>query len=156
MVKSIICRDYNGKEYTFREHEYIDHESVYGVIVEDGKILLVEHPVSKGWEFPGGGVEYNEDTPTALRREIKEETNLETSGEITLIKSTTEYYYDLGTREPWKSVRNFYTISSYTGNLRTSGNNDDVSRAQFIDFETLGEINLTDTVKDVIETVSGL
>jgi 8-oxo-dGTP pyrophosphatase MutT (NUDIX family) len=150
---NIVCYDYNGKEYSFNEQEYIDHESVYGAIIDSDTLLLVEHPTSKRWEFPGGGVEKGEDTFTALSREIKEETDLNISGEIVLVKSLIEYYYDLGAHEPWKSVRNFYTISHYSGKLRSDGNDDDVSRARFINRESLSEMNLTETTKEVARIV---
>lgn len=154
MSAAIICHDYNGKEYSFNEQDYIDHESVYGAIVDGGKLLLVEHPTSKRWEFPGGGVEKNEDTFTALSREFKEETDLSISGEIVFIKSIIEYYYDLGVHQPWRSARSFYRVSSYSGELRSDGNGDDVSRAQFITLENLNKMKFTDTTKDIIRIVS--
>jgi len=41
------------------------------------------------WVFPGGKVEYGEDTITALKREIKEETNLN----IKILEKISEYEY---------------------------------------------------------------
>lgn len=153
MDRTIVCRDYNGKEYSFSEKEYINHESVYGAIVEKGSLLLVEHPTSKRWEFPGGGIEKGENTFAALSREIEEETGLTISGEITLIKRFVEYYYDIGACEPWRSARSFYAISQYSGELRSNGNDDDVSRAQFVNQENLNTINLTEAVKEAANLV---
>ena len=51
--------------------------TVDGIIIREGKILLVErryHP--KGWALPGGFVEYGESTDDAVKREINEETGL--------------------------------------------------------------------------------
>ena len=50
------------------------------VIVENGKLLLVERAVepSKGkWSVPGGSVEWGEPQAEALKREVREETGLE-------------------------------------------------------------------------------
>lgn len=47
-----------------------------GVIIKDGKVLLVKHQTEDevGWVFPGGRVEENESLVEALVRECKEET----------------------------------------------------------------------------------
>jgi len=52
---------------------------VAAIIIQDGRILLIRH--KKGphtyWLLPGGGVEYGEALDEALRRELREETNLD-------------------------------------------------------------------------------
>lgn len=57
------------------------HVTVKGVIVIDGKMLLLKKiQTSKDhlgfWELPGGGMEYNETPIEAMQREAKEETGL--------------------------------------------------------------------------------
>lgn len=55
------------------------NDRVTGVIIRDGKILLI-HRFRDGaeyWVFPGGGVEQGEDFDTALKREMMEETGLQ-------------------------------------------------------------------------------
>lgn len=42
----------------------------------ENKILLIKSP-RRGWEPPGGQVENGEDLPTALRREVQEESGVE-------------------------------------------------------------------------------
>lgn len=47
--------------------------------MRDGKLLLVRESESHSgqkWEVPGGGLDFGEDIPTTLRREIEEETGL--------------------------------------------------------------------------------
>jgi len=51
---------------------------VKSLILYNKKILLVQRSdAGNEWECPGGKVEFGEDLHTALRREIKEETGLE-------------------------------------------------------------------------------
>jgi len=56
-----------------------------GAVIEDddGRILLVKHKQERGgywqgkWICPGGELEFGEDIKEGIKREIKEETNLE-------------------------------------------------------------------------------
>lgn len=52
-----------------------------GILIEDGKILLVEQSVtrSRHWSLPGGALEYGETLEQCLVREMKEETGLDVS-----------------------------------------------------------------------------
>lgn len=55
--------------------------NVAGVIVRDGKLLLVEFNDDSGlhYNLPGGGVEIGEPIEQALRREVREECHAEIS-----------------------------------------------------------------------------
>jgi len=48
---------------------------VAGIIIEDGKILLIAHKKKKDvyWLLPGGGVDFGESLEEALKRELMEE-----------------------------------------------------------------------------------
>ena len=79
-----------------------DHKTprltVDGVIVEKGKILLVRRNIEpfKGyWVFPGGHVEYGERVEDALKREMKEELEIEVKN-IRLLTVEGPAYYPFG------------------------------------------------------------
>ena len=46
--------------------------STKGLVVRDGKILLIQEPDGR-WELPGGGLEFNQEIFDSLRREFQEE-----------------------------------------------------------------------------------
>ncbi len=50
----------------------------------EGRIFLVRHTYVPGWYMPGGGVERGETALDALRKELREEGNLEIVGGIEL------------------------------------------------------------------------
>ncbi len=55
-------------------------------IVQDdkGRYLVVRQSYTKGWIFPGGGVERGEDPVSAVRREVMEETGIRLNGDLGL------------------------------------------------------------------------
>jgi ADP-ribose pyrophosphatase YjhB (NUDIX family) len=52
-----------------------------GVVIDaQGRVFLIKHSYVSGWHLPGGGVETGESMLEALRRELKEEGNIELTG----------------------------------------------------------------------------
>lgn len=74
-------------------------EVTAAVITRNGKILIAQRPAGKTlahhWEFPGGKLEIGETLPQCLKRELKEELNLE--AEIGEFITTSNFIYEFGT-----------------------------------------------------------
>jgi 8-oxo-dGTP diphosphatase len=54
----------------------IRHFTASGVVLHQGRVLLIEHARLRWWMPPGGHVEPNEDPVQAVLREVAEETGL--------------------------------------------------------------------------------
>ena len=87
-----------------------------GILIEDGKILLVKQKVNpdREWSLPGGKVEVGESLEQALVREIKEETGL------TILDPTEmgciDFYFGENTEPNW--VVYIFRVTDFTGELQ--------------------------------------
>ena len=91
---------------------YID--VIAGIIIKDNKVLIARR--SKGflkgkWEFPGGKKENNESHKNCLKREFKEEFNIDI--EVGKFYFTSQYDY-----ENIKIKLHTYLVNDYRGNIQ--------------------------------------
>ncbi len=101
---TVVCHDRDGNLYTVDAERLSFRPSVYGVIIQDNKILLSQQ--WGGYDFPGGGIEIGETISQALQREVKEETGLEIAvGK--LITADTSFY------KMWDADRYFHAVLLY-------------------------------------------
>lgn len=69
---TITALDVFGNQHEVTTDEMVWRPSVYGIVIDDGKILLSpQHDI--GYDLPGGGVELHETFEEAVTREVKEE-----------------------------------------------------------------------------------
>ncbi len=54
------------------------------VLDADNRVFLVKHSYVTGWYLPGGGVDHGETLEQAMRRELKEEGDIDLTGEAVL------------------------------------------------------------------------
>lgn len=129
----ILCRDINGDAHFIKRSELVPRTSVYGIIEDhNGCILLVrdQSRSDERWDLPGGGVDPGESVLEALAREVKEEVDLDVTGEPQKICEFVEYFYDLYTKTGWESTRHFYKVTA-DGTPRTGSNGEDIAETRY-------------------------
>ena len=109
--------------------------TVDGVLIENEEILLIRRgrePFKGRWALPGGFVEYGETTESAILREVREETGLET--EIIRLLGV----YSDPDRDPrGHTVSVVYMLRRKGGNLKGG---DDASEARLFSLDSLPEM----------------
>lgn len=106
------------------------------ILREDGKILAIRrsntHPLRpKGWDIPGGDLEFGEDARAGMRREIAEETGLEVS-DLKVVDAIS-WTNDRG--EFWVTI--YYTAKTKTDQVKLSWEHDDFAWVTPEEFQQL-------------------
>ena len=100
--------------------------AIYGVLIENGKVLLTDTTVPSGiiTNFPGGGLELGEAPLEAVAREFKEETDIEVAvGELLFCSQR----FQQNPEYPDEQLMHiYYRVRRVSGEVVDRGNNDDV------------------------------
>jgi mutator protein MutT len=123
---------------------------VGGVIVEDGRVVLVKRrfePLAGQWSLPGGRLELGETLEAGLSREMREETGLEIEvGPVVDV-------FDRILLDPERKVRYHYVLIDYLcrpiGGTLAHGS--DVDAAELADPDELERYRLTPKATSVIQ-----
>lgn len=153
-MSTVVITDAKGKKHRVHAHEIIYRRAIYGLYVENSKLLMVKDKVSNNWEIPGGGIENNEIPIQTLKREFFEETGLLIlDNEVSpskIIYSCEELFFNIFSHQAWKTKRDFFLISQVRGSLNKQGNKKDITKAQFFSFNKLPFTHVTHTIRQVL------
>src|SRR5688572_10993783 len=107
---------------------------VCGICWDDDRLLLVNHKMAGGdfWAPPGGGLEFGQHLSDALRREFKEETNLEI--ELGSFLFGCEF-----NKAPLHAIELFFEVNAIGGALKT-GSDPELQLIKEVRFFTPSEI----------------
>lgn len=150
----ITILDGYGYKHKISSSSIINRKAIYGILIKNNRLLMIKDAISNKWEFPGGGVEVDENILDSLKREFLEETNLIILDKEILNKnkiySCTEFFFDIKSNQAWKTERSFFLISKVKGVLIENGNNNDVKQAKFFLPNDLLFSEVSKTIKQVI------
>ncbi len=130
---------------------------VYGVILNEGKILLIKKargPYKGMYDLPGGGVEYGESSEETLRREFLEETGLEIKSPKFIQNNlfTVEYKNSKGEECGLHHIGIYYSVElEGDNNIKTGADGEDSLGAEYIDINKLSDIEISPIARPVIE-----
>lgn len=115
----------------------------YGILVEDGKVLITRTVTRSGIlnNFPGGALELGEGALDALRRELREETGLEVRP-LELLYATEGYFRSHDYPEN-QLVKLYWRVERTGGTLSLGGNGHDVAGCFWAPVDGLAEVGLT-------------
>ncbi|MER7559182.1 NUDIX domain-containing protein [Nocardioides sp. NPDC126508] len=124
--------------------EYDTRVAAYAVIVDDaGRILLSwfngNHRNDPGWTLPGGGVDYGEQIPAAVVREVKEETGYDVEVGAPLTTNVYVVPFEPG-RRPYQSVRMIFEARIVGGELGTLEVDGTTDFAEWVSLEQAADV----------------
>ena len=120
LAKTLNCRDIHGNPVTLPLEKMVFRNSVYGLILNEGKLLLVRTRSTGLYAFPGGGIELGEPLAEALHREIREETGIRVEmGELATLSE--DFFYYNPADEAYHALLLFYWCKPLSTDLVSDG-----------------------------------
>jgi 8-oxo-dGTP diphosphatase len=119
---------------------------VSALIEKDGKLLLVKEVLEDSkeyWILPGGKVEFGETLADAVKREIKEETNLDIE-----ISKFVDFEEAIHIKHKYHTIIFFFAAKPLNEDLVLERK---VLEARFFSKDELRKLNLVDSAKSILE-----
>lgn len=121
MDKKIKCRTIDGETIEASVDELSFRPSVYGVVIQDEKVLLV--PQWDGYDIPGGGVDLGEMLTDTLVREVKEETGLDVKPlQVLLVQD--DFFFHPYKKKPFQTPLVYFLCDVVGGEISDAGFNE--------------------------------
>lgn len=149
-VDRITALDVFGNEHRVDLASLTWRPSVYGIVIEDGKILMPKQFKTK-YDLPGGGVEIGEALEDAVIREVKEETGIDVKV-VRLIAVRSSIFTSAHDDSPknYHSLLFYYLCKKVGGELSIGGldeyEKNYAEMAEWVPIEKLDKIDMPSTV----------
>ena len=156
-MTTVSCTDIHGNSVDIAREKLTFRPSAYGLIINDGHLLVSTMRQTGRYTLPGGAMECGETILDAIRRETHEECGIEV--DIQNIHSFTEFfgYYNPGDRA-WH-VHAFFAIGSPKSLVVTDANNvadDDSEKPHWVPIHDLAEDQFQIFGKEIMNILRSL
>lgn len=139
----IECRAFLGGTKIVPAEKLAMRPAAYGVIVHEGKVLLITNRRTGKYFFPGGGVDQGERLHDALHREVREETGIQVEI-VELIQFHEDFFYYDPLDLAFQSYGFFYACNPLTFDLLADEEVDDTEaeKPRWVEIASLQEEDL--------------
>lgn len=150
MSKTVTCIDVYGDEHEVPVSELHWRPSVYGIVINDGKILLSKQFGHK-YDLPGGGLAKGETPEDGVIREIKEETGID-AVKPKLVASLNSYFRSTHSKEDksYHCIMLYFVCEFVGGELSTAGFDEDEQNyaeiAEWVELSELKNLEVASTI----------
>ena len=118
MPEVVTCVDLAGRHHTVSVEQLVWRPAAYAIVIKDGKLLV--SPRRKGYDLPGGGVEFGETPEAAVIRETKEETGIVVANPRLVAADTVFFTFD-ASEEKYQCLMLYYLCDFADGELSADG-----------------------------------
>jgi ADP-ribose pyrophosphatase YjhB (NUDIX family) len=147
----IECLTIMGDKKIISSEKLIFRPAAYGVVVHDGKVLLVRIKSSGKYWFPGGAIDLGETLEAAAKREVREEAGIEIEVEK-FLDFKEVFFYAEREDEIFHSFSFFYLCKPKTLNLKDGDVDDGIAeQPQWIDIKTLSKDDLQVGAQEILD-----
>ena len=148
MEKKITCRKIDGTTVEVLASELSFRPSVYGIAIQEGKVLLSPQ-FGDGYDFPGGGVDLGELLTDTLVRELKEETGLVVKpGQVLLVQD--DFFFHPYKMKPLQTPLIYFFCDVVGGELSDSNFDEHekeyAKKAEWVPLEKVSELKFYNSI----------
>lgn len=151
MKNKILIHDTVGEEFEVDPAKLIWRPSVYGVLVENNRVLLSKQ--FDGYDFPGGGANIDETLQETCKREVLEETGVVVEVSEPIYCSTSFFNPSHSVKhrnEYWNCPLIYFFVKKIGGEISKEGFDEEergyADVAEWIELDKIKEIKFINSV----------